>query len=230
MKVGCAGFSEKREKYFQEFKVVEVQQTFYYPPRIETLKRWREEAPESFEFTLKAFQVITHPLSSPTYRRYKGKKPEKAGNFLPSKEVFEAWDLMLEIAGVLESEVIIFQMPPSFAPEEENFSNMERFFNFIKRNNLKLGIELRHKGWTEDLVEKLCRDFELFHVVDPFNVRKVCGEISYYRLHGKGGYKYKFTDEDLFWLATVVEKDAYVIFNNVYALEDARRFIDLVRS
>jgi len=49
--------------------VVEVQQTFYQIPRIATGKRWREEAPPDFEFTMKAWQLITHEPSSPTYRR-----------------------------------------------------------------------------------------------------------------------------------------------------------------
>ncbi len=229
MKVGCAGFPLRREQYFREFRVVEVQQTFYYPPKLDTVRRWRDEAPEAFEFTLKAFQVITHPPSSPTYRRYKGERPSRAGNFLPSKEVFQAWETMLEIAKLLESRIIIFQMPPSFSPSSENLDNMERFFRFIERDEFELGIEFRHKDWTEEKIREVCQEYDLFHVVDPFASSRVCGSIPYYRLHGKGGYKYKFTDEDLTWLASTVEPEAYVIFNNVYMLEDARRFLDIIR-
>jgi uncharacterized protein YecE (DUF72 family) len=53
-KVGCCGFREARAKYFRKFPLVEVQQTFYEPPKPSTLKSWREEAPEDFEFSLKA--------------------------------------------------------------------------------------------------------------------------------------------------------------------------------
>ena len=52
-------------------KAVEVQHTFYQPPRVETLAKWRAEAPRGFEFTIKAWQLITHQPSSPTYRRLK---------------------------------------------------------------------------------------------------------------------------------------------------------------
>jgi uncharacterized protein YecE (DUF72 family) len=51
--------------------VVEVQQTFYEPPADTTIRRWRARAPAAFEFTLKAWQLITHEPSSPTFRRLK---------------------------------------------------------------------------------------------------------------------------------------------------------------
>ena len=61
VKVGCCGFSVSMKKYFEKLKLVEVQKTFYEPPKIETAKKWKNSAPEGFEFTLKAWQVITHP-------------------------------------------------------------------------------------------------------------------------------------------------------------------------
>ena len=67
--VGCCGFPIAKSKYYAQFKLVEVQQTFYQPPRVKTLEKWRAEAPPDFEFTLKAWQLITHEPKSPTYRR-----------------------------------------------------------------------------------------------------------------------------------------------------------------
>ncbi|MER3469532.1 MAG: DUF72 domain-containing protein, partial [Thermoflexus sp.] len=55
--IGCCGFPKARSVYFRAFRAVEVQQTFYDPPRPETLRRWREEAGPDFVFTLKAWQV-----------------------------------------------------------------------------------------------------------------------------------------------------------------------------
>ncbi|MET1127893.1 MAG: DUF72 domain-containing protein, partial [Thermoproteota archaeon] len=63
---GCCGFPLSRKRYFERFNVVEVQQTFYDPPSADTLRRWREEAPKGFVFTVKAWQAVTHPSSSPT--------------------------------------------------------------------------------------------------------------------------------------------------------------------
>ena len=69
VKVGCCGFPISKNKYYDEFGIVELQTTFYNIPREKTLLKWREEAPEDFEFIVKAFQGITHPMSSPTWRR-----------------------------------------------------------------------------------------------------------------------------------------------------------------
>jgi uncharacterized protein YecE (DUF72 family) len=49
-----------RATYFRQFNVVDVQQTFYDPPSARILEVWRAEAPPEFEFTMKAWQVITH--------------------------------------------------------------------------------------------------------------------------------------------------------------------------
>ena len=70
VKIGTCGFGRvNRPEYFKLFPIVEIQHTFYQPPQIETFEKWRSGAPDDFEFTLKAWQLITHEASSPTYRR-----------------------------------------------------------------------------------------------------------------------------------------------------------------
>jgi uncharacterized protein YecE (DUF72 family) len=69
--VGCCGWPEARGRYFQHFSVVELQDTFYDPPSLATIEKRRQEAPPDFIFTLKAWQLITHPPQSSTYRRLK---------------------------------------------------------------------------------------------------------------------------------------------------------------
>jgi uncharacterized protein YecE (DUF72 family) len=60
IKVGCAGFPTSMERYFGNFRLVELNSTFYQYPRMETVEGWREKAPENFEFTVKAHQDISH--------------------------------------------------------------------------------------------------------------------------------------------------------------------------
>jgi uncharacterized protein YecE (DUF72 family) len=118
VKVGCCGFPGSRKGYFRKFKLVEVQQTFYKMPRLETAQRWRQEAPAGFEFTLKAWQLITHPITSPTYRKAGIKVPQSVGGhygfFRPSDEVRQAWEETRRFAQALEAKVILFQCPASF--------------------------------------------------------------------------------------------------------------------
>jgi uncharacterized protein YecE (DUF72 family) len=102
IKIGCCGFPTRKEIYYQAFQVVEVQQTFYQLPLVATGKRWREEAPPNFEFTVKASQLITHEPSSPTYRRLRMKIPEEKkssyGSFKGTDEIEEAWSKTAEFA------------------------------------------------------------------------------------------------------------------------------------
>lgn len=200
IRVGCCGFPEARDRYFAEFPLVEIQLAFYQPPRVETARGWREKAPEGFEFTLKAWQLITHEASSPTYRRLREKIPPErlaqCGGFRPTAEVHRAWERTAEIARVLQAAVILFQCPAAFRPTAENRRNLERFFRRLPRGKARLAWEPRGE-WRPDEVARLCRDLDLVYCVDPFQGTVPEGEIRYYRLHGITGYRHRFTDEEL---------------------------------
>jgi len=101
---------------------------------------------------------------------------------------------------------------------------MYKFFKKIKRGNLIFCWEERG-NFRESTIKSICKDLNLIHAVDPFKKRPVYGDIFYFRLHGKGGYNYKYTDKDFKDLKSLVkEKPSYVLFNNVYMWEDALNF------
>jgi len=232
IKIGCCGFPVSRAKYFDTFKIVELQQTFYQPPEISLAKKWRNESPPDFEYTLKAWQIITHGPKSPTYKKLKIKIPTEKeknyGSFKQTEEVLFAWERTKEIAEILSSRIIVFQCPPSFEPTKENKSNLKKFFSSIERGRYILGWEPRGK-WSEKEIELICKELDLIHVVDPFKSRPTFGRIRYYRLHGIGGYKYQYTHEDLTRLRELAKEeiDSYFMFNNVYMYEDALAFKNL---
>ncbi|MGB2879896.1 MAG: DUF72 domain-containing protein [Candidatus Omnitrophota bacterium] len=235
IKIGCCGFPVGKEKYYEKFRLVEVQQTFYQLPRIETAKKWRLTAPKDFEFTLKAWQLITHESSSPTYRSLREKMtPEerkKCGSFKPTDEVFKAWEATEKVASILRSKVIVFQCPASFKPTRTNKKNLIRFFRAINRKKYKFAWEVRG-NWPGKDVKGLCEKLDLVHCVDPFRNSPVYGDFRYLRLHGKGGYKYRYTGWDLKQLQDFCEKERqlvkrkpiYVLFNNSHMMADAARF------
>ena len=73
---GCCGLAGMGlSRYAELFSVVELQSTFYRLPTIATARGWRSKVPQGFRFTLKAFQGVTHPVSSPTWRRAGRQKP-----------------------------------------------------------------------------------------------------------------------------------------------------------
>ncbi len=239
IKIGTCGFPVARRRYYGEFNVVEVQQTFYDPPGEETLRRWREEAPEGFEFTLKAWQLITHPVRSPTYRRLKSIRikqadEERYGFFRPTPEVEMAWRRTREAAAILRAEVVLLQCPPSFGPTDENLSNLRGFLSGGRTEGLVVCFEPR--GWPVETALRACKENGVVYVFDPFRQRpdperlKAQQGMLYLRLHGIGSYKYRYSDEDLSGLKELLLEagmDCYVMFNNVSMFDDAGRFLRL---
>ena len=233
VKIGCCGFPVAKEKYFGNFGVVEIEQTFYQPPRLVTAEKWAEEAPGDFEFALKAWQLITHPPSSPTYRRLKVQvrpaQRTRYGFFRPTDEVFKAWKETDLIASALNAKIIVFQCPASFTPQRIHIENLTEFFRKVERKDYIFVWEPRG-GWPEKTVSDLCEQLNLIHCVDPFKEKPRFGKLKYFRLHGIDGYKYKYTDTDLNRLKDfcVGEDRAYAMFNNAAMWEDAERFKQLL--
>jgi uncharacterized protein YecE (DUF72 family) len=191
-----------RSRYFERFPVVEVQQTFYRPPRPETLARWREEAPEASEFTLKAWQLITHEPTSPTYRRLREPVPEpqrsRYGSFRPTGEVRAAWLETLEAALALRARTVVFQCPASFGPDAEHLDNLRRFFSAARRDAPDITFGWEPRGhWPDRTVSELCRELGLLLVVDPFRRSPAADGPSYFRLHGLSGYRHRYSDAEL---------------------------------
>lgn len=231
--IGTSGFGIARATYLGSFSCVEVQHTFYQPPQISTLERWREAAPPEFEFVLKAWQLITHDAKSPTYRRLKTQLSEAerldAGYFRPTAIVKEAWAQTLECARALNARTILFQCPASFKQTDENITNLRTFFKTITKETKKekLNFCWEPRGdWDRSVVKKLCAELNLTHAVDPFTSRSVTPNKLYFRLHGKGGWRYEYDDSELEELAAMLSGDAngYVFFNNVTMTKDAMRF------
>jgi uncharacterized protein YecE (DUF72 family) len=231
--VGCCGWTEAQAKYVRSFDAIELQTTFYQPPANPVAQRWKATAPVNFKFCMKAWQLITHTPSSPTYRRLKSgvsdSEKDLYGSFRPTEQVALAWERTREIANLIDAQVIVFQCPASFLPTRENIRHFNAFFQGIDREGRALAWEPRGLDWRDDLIRNLCAGNNLIHCVDPFVRDSVPGESLYWRLHGKGGYRYRYTDQDLMEVADKLESRAergsrYIMFNNISSREDALRF------
>src|SRR5688500_657375 len=157
VRIGLCGFTMAFEDYVREYRVVEVQQTFYEPPREGTMRRWRADAPDDFEFTIKAWQLVTHDASSPTYRRLRtplsAADRADAGGFRMTPIVLQAWERSLACARLLRATAILLQCPSSFRPTDENVERMRMFFASLERpTGVRLLWEPRG-AWPAALVE-----------------------------------------------------------------------------
>lgn len=231
--VGLCGFSISMKTYALHFPVVEVQNTFYEPPADATLEKWRTVTPPSLEYIIKVWQLVTHAANSPTYRRMKRPIDAKQapGLFRDSPAVEEGWQRSLHCASVLSASAMLFQCPASFKPEAENVGRMRRFFARIERPRSRLLWEPRGPEWVaqRELALSLCDNLGLVHVVDPFVTRPEPGRAVYWRLHGIGGARHSYTDEQLVALHRMLlevapTEPAYVLFNNIPRVADAKRF------
>ncbi|WP_449462663.1 DUF72 domain-containing protein [Tardisphaera miroshnichenkoae] len=217
--VGCANFPTSMEKYFQIYRAVEINRTFYALPREQTLARWRGMAPRGFVFSVKANRGISHDARM--------NSSEEIGR--------KALEGTLAAAKVLDAQYILFQTPPSLGPEA--LPAVRSTLLEARQAGFRVGYEPRGKSWT--VHEEELRDAlkgVASHVVDPFVGKEVWSEgFHYFRLHGLGErpYVYRFSDEELKKLKDVMKSisgDVLLIFNNTNMLEDSRRFMELLEK
>jgi len=211
------------KKYYESFRLVELNHTFYAYPQTSTVAGWREKAPQGFEFTVKAHQDITHKF------RF------ELGLSLP------AFETMKQICQTLKAHILLIQTPGSLRPDK--LRDAEEFLSKIKRNNLVLVWETRGPAWdAPEVREKLAERLEalnVVHVTDPFKALPVYTEkLAYFRLHGLGKqlYYYQYTDDELKQLRRLLQpferdgKEVYVLFNNLAMFDDAIRFVHYVKT
>jgi len=219
IKVGCCGFPTSMKRYFENYQLVELNSTFYEYPRIETVKGWREKAPENFEFTVKAHQDISH----------------KSKMRLDDASL-QAFERMKQICKALNSKILLIQTPGSFRPDKLDAA--EKFFKGIEREDLVLIWETRGPEWEKpEIHEKLgeiLSALDVVHVTDPFRLMPAyTSKIAYFRLHGLGEelYYYQYSDVELQRLLELLKpfedkgKIVYVLFNNLSMFEDGLRFM-----
>mgnify|MGYP000052908749 CR=1 FL=1 len=238
VKVGCCGYPVSKVKYYENFDVVEIQSTFYKLPKIETAIKWREEVPANFEFIVKAWQAITHPWGTPTWRRY-GKTPpgklENYGFLRYTEENIKAWNMTVEICKALKCSKVVIQLPPKLILSEDNIDEIKQFLGYTLKSGLRIIVEPRHQSWNNEEIKRFFKEKGIVHCVDPFKDKDWgTGDFHYYRLHGINGYNYsyKYTDDDLRYLVRIIsscEKDVYVMFNNKFMFVDAIRFKEIIK-
>jgi len=212
------------KRYFENYRLVELNSTFYEYPKLETVEGWQEKAPRGFEFTVKAHQDISH----------------KAKLRLDETSL-QAFEKMKQICRTLNAKILLIQTPGSFHPDK--LGEAEKFFANINREDLTLVWETRGPEWEKpEVVEKLRQvlsRLNVVHVTDPFRVLPAyTGQIAYFRLHGLGKelYYYQYTDEELRRLSEIAKnfdakgKTVYVLFNNLSMFEDGLRFMHYLSS
>jgi len=248
--VGTCGLPASAEKLSKLVDAVEVQESFYNLLGERRLRTISSLASYGLRLAWKAWQATTHPSTSPTWRRAKQRPPgdpEAYGHLKPTRENLKAAEETVEQAVAAGAEVVVFQTPSSMPLDERTRAWVQEFFgSLLSYFGSKVRFAWEPRGACAEDAELHKRLAEL-GVTVVFDVLKrgwpsAHAGFLYTRLHGLGpgetNYRYKYADEDLSRLKAIVEEGlrargaerVYVMFNNIYMLDDAARFRSLLRE
>ena len=169
------------EFYARYFPAVEIDSTFHAVPAETTVLRWAESTPASFRFACKLPRAITH-----------------ACRLRDCSAEFSAFLRGMEpLASKLQ--VILVQLPPSFAPKEAKPA-LRGFLEQLP-HDFRFAIEFRHPGWHRPQVVRLLQKHRVCWVwadTSPLNERNLAPfefwpnttDFLYVRLLGDSSTKY----------------------------------------
>lgn len=192
------------ELYAQHFDTVELNNSFYKLPPVETFREWRAAAPRNFLFAVKASRFITHNL--------KLKNPQNALDNILSR----ADELGKKLGPVL------FQLPPRW---KRNVDRLDEFLSVLPRYH-RYVFEFREPSWHhEDVFTVLRKHRAAYCIYELAGFRTgmtITADFTYVRLHGPGRGKYEgsYSGAQLQrWAQQVNEwsktlKAVYVYFDN----------------
>ena len=230
IRIGCSGWqyshwrgdfypaelSQNRwlEHYATRFDTVEINNTFYRLPELETFAEWRRRVPPGFLFAVKASRFLTHmkKLNQPRepLQRLFSRAKALGGAFGP----------------------VLYQLPPRWPV---NVERLELFLKALPRRRHH-AIEFRDPSWYSEEVFALLKRYRvalcLHDMAGSTSGKKAVGPFVYARFHGVQKYSGRYADRTLEeWADWLAERAAagvpvFAYFNNDtggHAPRDAER-------
>jgi uncharacterized protein YecE (DUF72 family) len=229
--------------YAERFEACELNFTYYRVPDSRTLARMIEKSRGTVEFTLKAFQAMTHSRDAP---------PETVSAFVEALTPLREAHLL----GAL-----LLQFPFSFRRDAAGEAYLSSLTDSLRAlwPEIPLVVEFRHRSWVSEDAFGWLRGRRLgFCAVDEPQIGNLMppvsvntGPIAYARFHGRNAekwwkhdrpeerYDYLYTDDELReWIPKIHALEAhaektFVFFNNHFqakAVDNARRLLALLRG
>jgi uncharacterized protein YecE (DUF72 family) len=225
--IGCCGLGPSPTRYFRRLSALELQQSFFEPPRTAALTRLRGQAPARFAFVLRAWQLITHEPGSPGYRRLRAAPtaPDACGLFRATELVREATARTFAAARDLGARAVLFETPASFSPSAVHRERLARYFETVEREGLALIWDPRGV-WSPEGALAVCKDLGLVLCRDPGApdfLPPAEGEVAYFKLQGMGRRGPVPEDDLLPILEHAAGAETFCLFNTVDQLRDAER-------
>lgn len=162
---GVTSAEDRLRFYAENFPLVEVDSTYYFPPSEKNSELWVERTPDNFTFNVKAFSMLTqHPTKRDAIYRdleVPGDKKSLYQKDLPDQVIDEVWERFLSAlyplheAGKLGA--ILFQYPPWFTIGKKN---RQYIIECAKRAApIQIAVEFRNKTWLTPENQQETLDF-----------------------------------------------------------------------
>ncbi len=162
---GIDSAEERLRFYAENFPIVEVDSTYYFPPSEKNSELWVERTPPNFKFNIKAFSLLTqHPTKTEALYRDLPRPEDKKSVYpkdLEPKVIDEVWDRFLSALEPLEKAgklgAILFQYPPWFTIARKN---KEYVLECAKRAvPYPICVEFRNNTWMKEENQQETLDF-----------------------------------------------------------------------
>lgn len=207
--VGCSGFAVPATRYFREYGFVEVQETHRAVPGPGTIRRWRREAPEGFQFALLGPREIAQE------------------SFRAGKVIETALKTLEVVQEELHAQVAIFLAQPDFAPTRPNRAALKDFLTEVKARFETIVFDVG-STWDPEEADELADESGTLAARDPLQHGVSKRAAAYYRLPGPAGHKSRYEDPAIERLAEIARsadhQSAHYVFTNVDMFADGRRF------
>ncbi len=207
--VGCSGFAVPATRYFREYGFVEVQETHRAVPGPGTIRRWRREAPEGFQFALLGPREISQE------------------SFRSGKVIETALKTLELVQEELLAQVAIFLAPPDFSHSRPNKSALRDFLTVVRTRFATVVFDVG-SAWNPEEADELAEETSSLAARDPLQHGVSKRNNAYYRLPGPAGHKSRYEDPAIERLAEIAKGaehvHAHYVFTNVDMFADGRRF------
>jgi len=145
--------------YAARFPIVEIDSTYYGPPREQQAALWAQRTPPGFRFDVKVYSLLTgHPTRPGSlWRDLRDELDEDLlhkrtlyAKDLPDEVVDEAWRRFASALRPLHEEgrlgAVLFQYPPWFHPRRETRHELRRLRERLP--DYRVCVEFRSPRWT----------------------------------------------------------------------------------
>ena len=210
------------------FDTIEINSSFYYPPRPKDVASWVQRIRNNphFKFTAKAWQRLSHGAAD----------EDEASLAAACDEMRRSMAPLLD-AGVLGA--LLIQFPWRFRCSPENQEHLSKLFRLL--SDFPLALEVRHGSWNREAFFGFLRENRVAfcNLDQPLIGNSIkpgewaTAALGYFRLHGRNyqnwfkedagrdaRYDYLYTKEEIRKLSSQIRKvqqnteETYAVTNN----------------